>query len=209
MAHKFNPENIKKLDSEERLELFDPNKVFKEFGLRQKMTALDVGTGAGFYLPFISKFVGEDGKVYAIDIHDVCVDYASNKVKTLGLNNVEVLKSEENSIPLPDGSVDIAFLIFVFHELSDPVSFFEELKRVLKKNGLIGIIEWKKEDRDKGPPKEEVPSEWELGLILEDSGIKVGRMVDLGKYAYGVYATVPDPELEEKLNSPIKIPPSI
>lgn len=209
MAHKFNPENIKRLDSEERLELFDPNKVFKEFGLRQKMVALDVGTGAGFYLPFISKFVGEDGKVYAIDIHDVCVNYASNKVKTLGLNNVEVLKSEENSIPLPDSSVDIAFLIFVFHELSDPVSFFEELKRVLKKNGLIGIIEWKKEDRDKGPPKEEVPSEWELGLILEDSGIKVGRMVDLGKYAYGVYATVPDPELEEKLNSPIKIPPSI
>ena len=51
MAHKFNPENIRKLEDPSRLELFDPEKVLKEFGIREGMTVLDVGTGPGFYLP--------------------------------------------------------------------------------------------------------------------------------------------------------------
>ncbi len=59
MAHKFDPSKLKKLDDPDRLNLFDPEKVLKEFGLRQGMKVLDVGTGAGFYLPYLSKAVGE------------------------------------------------------------------------------------------------------------------------------------------------------
>ena len=54
MTHKFDPSKIKKLDDPSRLELFDPEKVLKEFGIREGMNVLDVGTGAGFY----SKFAG-------------------------------------------------------------------------------------------------------------------------------------------------------
>lgn len=207
MAHKFNIEHLHRLDSPERLELFDPEKTLKQFGLKPGYKVLDIGTGAGFYLPYLSKMVGETGKVYAIDSQEPAVDYAKNKVQKLGLTNVEVIKSEENKIPLPDHTIDFAYMCFVFHELTSPTEFLSELVRVLKPGGLIGIVEWKKEDRDKGPPKEEVPSEWELGLALEDAGIKVGRMVELGKYCYGVYAIAPDEELERKMNNPIKIPP--
>lgn len=209
MAHKFNVEHLKRLDSDERLEIFDPEKTLKQFGLKQGYQVLDIGTGAGFYLPYLSKMVKEEGKVYAIDSQQEAVDYAKNKVEKLNLKNVEVIKSEENKIPLADRSIDFAYMCFVFHELSSPKDFLEELVRVMKPSGLIAIIEWKKEDRDKGPPKEEVPSEWELGLALEDAGIKVGRMIELGKYCYGVYAIAPDEELEKKMNSPIKIPPGL
>lgn len=207
--HKFNPEHLHRLDNEERLELFDPEKTLKQFGLKPGYKVLDVGTGAGFYLPYLSKMVGPEGKVYAIDSQPAAVEYAKNKVEKLCLQNVAVLQSEENKIPLPDQIIDFAYMAFVFHELTNPGEFLSELLRVVKPGGLIGIVEWKKEDRDKGPPKEEVPSEWELGLALEDVGIKVGRMVDLGKYCYGVYAMAPDPELEKKMNNPIKIPPSL
>ncbi|MGB9874087.1 MAG: methyltransferase type 11, partial [Hydrogenobacter sp.] len=60
MAHKFDPSKLAKLDDPSRIELFDPPKVLKEFGLRKGMTVLDVGTGVGFYLPYLSEAVGEE-----------------------------------------------------------------------------------------------------------------------------------------------------
>jgi SAM-dependent methyltransferases len=137
------------------------------------MTVLDVGTGAGFYLPYLSKMVSDSGKVYAIDISPEAVEYARNKVSQLGLKNVEVLLSQENQIPLPDNTVDFTYMAFVFHELEDPVKFLKELERVSKPIGYLALIDWKKEERDKGPPLEEVYSEWEVGMILEEAGLRV------------------------------------
>jgi len=186
--HKFDPEKLKKLDDPERLSLFDPEAVLKSFGLKPGMTVLDVGTGAGFYLPYLSKMVSDSGKVYAIDISPEAVEYAKSKVSQLGLKNVEVLLSQENQIPLPDNTVDFTYMAFVFHELEDPVKFLKELERVSKPIGYLALIDWKKEERDKGPPPEEVYSEQEVGMILEEAGLRVRRVVEVGPYAYGFYA---------------------
>jgi ubiquinone/menaquinone biosynthesis C-methylase UbiE len=186
--HKFDPEKLKKLDDPERLSLFDPEAVLKSFGLKPGMTVLDVGTGAGFYLPYLSKMVSDSGKVYAIDISPEAVEYAKDKVSQLGLKNVEVLLSQENQIPLPDNTVDFTYMAFVFHELEDPVKFLKELERVSKPISYLALIDWKKEERDKGPPPEEVYYEWEVGMILEEVGLRVGRLVEVGPYAYGFYA---------------------
>lgn len=209
MAHKFNPENMHKLEDPSRLELFDPEKVLKEFGIREGMTVLDVGTGTGFYLPFLSELVGDKGKVFAIDIQEEMLEKAKEKVKEHELKNVEVLKSEENSIPLPDASVDFVFMAFSFHELEDPKTFVEELKRVAKPFSYLAVIEWKKEERDKGPPPEEVLSEWEIGLILDDTGVRVGRVIEIGKYCFGVYGVFPQQEENPLMEVPFRIPPGM
>ncbi len=208
MAHKFDPKKMQKLEDPSRLELFDPEKVLKEFGIREGLTVLDVGTGPGFYLPYLSRLVGKKGKIYGIDIQEEMVKRAKEKAQELGLSNVEVLKSEENSIPLPDNSVDFIFIAFTFHELEDPKAFVEELKRVAKPFAYLAIIDWKKEERDKGPPPEEVLSEWEIGLILDDSGVRVGRVVEIGRYCFGVYAMFPQEEEDNPLSKvPFRIPP--
>jgi len=186
--HKFDPEKLRKLDDPERLSLFDPEAVLKSFGLKPGMTVLDVGTGAGFYLPYLSKMVSDSGKVYAIDVSPEAVEYAKSKVSQLGLKNVEVLLSQENQIPLPDDTIDFTYMAFVFHELEDPVKFLKELERVSKPVSYLALIDWKKEERDKGPPPEEVYSEWEVCMILEEAGLRVGRVVEVGPYSYGFYA---------------------
>ncbi|MEN3027711.1 MAG: class I SAM-dependent methyltransferase [Aquificaceae bacterium] len=208
MAHKFDPSKLQKLDDPSRLELFDPKKVFREFGLRKGMKVLDVGSGAGFYLPYLSELVGQEGKVYGVDIEPLAVEYATKKVQSLSLSNVEVVLSQENHIPLPDNSVDFVSMVFVFHELENPVKFMEEVKRVCKPLAFLAIIDWKKEERDKGPPPEEVYSEWEVGLMLEEAGLRVGRVVEVGNYCFGLYAMVVKEE-RERFESPIKIPPGL
>ncbi len=208
MAHKFDPSKLQKLDDPSRLELFDPEKVLREFGLKKGMKVLDVGTGAGFYIPYLSKAVGEEGKVYAVDIEPIAVDYVKRKVRELGLDNVEVLLSEENRLPLEDNTIDFVFMAFVFHELENPVSFMEEVKRVCRPIAYVAIIDWKKEERDKGPPPQEVYSEWEMGLLLEEAGLRVGRVVELGRYCFGVYAMVVKEE-PKAFQSPIRVPPGL
>ena len=189
---------------------FDPEKVLREFGIKEGMTVLDVGTGPGFYLPFLSELTGEKGKVYAVDVQEEMVKRARQKVEREGLRNVDVLLSEENRIPLPDRNVDFVFMAFTFHELEDPKRFVEELKRITKPFAYAGIIDWKKEPRDKGPPPEEVLSEWEIGLILDDCGVRVGRVIELGKYCFGVYAVFTQDEGENPLlNVPFKLPPGL
>ena len=130
------------------------------FGLKPGMTVLDLGTGAGFYLPYLSKMVLDGGKVYSI----------------------------ENQIPLSNNTIDFTYMAFVFHEMEDPVKFLKELERVNKPISYLALIDWKKEERDKGPPPEEVYSEWEVGIMLEEAGLRVGRVMEVGPYAYGFYA---------------------
>ncbi len=188
MAHKFDPRNVDRLLDPSRLELFDPDRVLREFGLREGMTVLDVGTGPGFYLPFLSRHAGEKGKVYAIDVQESLLRMAEERVRKEGLENVVPLLSGENTIPLPDGSVDFVFIAFTFHELEDPLAFLRELKRVCRRPAYLAVIDWKKEQRDRGPPPEEVLADWEVALILDDSGYRVGRVVEIGRYCFGVYA---------------------
>ncbi|MCS7083844.1 MAG: class I SAM-dependent methyltransferase [Aquificaceae bacterium] len=189
--HKFDPSKLEKLDSPSRLELFDPEKVLREFGLRQGMTAFDIGTGAGFYLPYLSKAVGESGRVLAFDVQKEAVEYAKRKTQELGLTNVEVLLSSELSLPVEDSVTDFVYMAFVFHELENPVEFMKEVSRASKQGALMCIIDWTKEDRDKGPPKEEVFSEWEMGLMIEEAGLRAARAVKVGNYAFGFYVLKP------------------
>jgi ubiquinone/menaquinone biosynthesis C-methylase UbiE len=186
MAHKFDPSMLEKLEDPSRLEIFHPEAVLNKFGLKEGMAVLDVGTGTGFYLPYLSKLVGEKGKVYAVDIEPKLLDYAKKRVEDLRLKNVEVLKSEENSIPLPESSIDFIFMAFVFHELKEPQKYLEEIKRVAKVDATLLIIDWTKIDRDIGPPPSEVYSEDEVQNYLKGAGIEVKRIEMFNKYAYGI-----------------------
>jgi ubiquinone/menaquinone biosynthesis C-methylase UbiE len=190
MAHKFDPSMLEKLEDPSRLEIFHPEAVLNKFGLKEGMAVLDVGTGTGFYLPYLSKLVGEKGRVYAVDIEPRLLDYAKKRVEDLRLRNIEVLKSEENSIPLPESSIDFIFMAFVFHELKEPLRYLEEIKRVAKPDATLLILDWTKIDRDKGPPPSEVYAEDEVQNYLKGAGIEVKRIERFNKYAYGIEAKI-------------------
>ena len=186
MAHKFDPSMLEKLEDPSRLEIFHPEAVLNKFGLKEGMAVLDVGTGTGFYLPYLSKLVGEKGRVYAVDIEPKLLDFAKKGAEDLRLRNVEVLKSGEDSIPLPESSIDFIFMAFVFHELKEPLRYLEEIKRVVKADATLLIVDWTKIDRDKGPPPSEVCSEDEVKNYLRRAGIEVKRIEMFNKYAYGI-----------------------
>jgi ubiquinone/menaquinone biosynthesis C-methylase UbiE len=66
-----------------------------------------------------------------------------------------LIHSGEYSIPLPDSVADLTWLAFVTHENPDVPRFLKEAARVTKGNGKLVIVEWKKQNEERGPAMEE------------------------------------------------------
>ena len=68
--------------------------------------------------------------------------------------NIIPVKTEEHTVPLDDGIADLVFMINLHHELDNPSLTLEEANRILKPDGKIFVVDWKKKDMPEGPPVE-------------------------------------------------------
>ena len=94
----------------------NPYKLLKAAGLRYGQKVLEVGCGPGFFSVPAAKIVGENGIVYALDIHPLAIKRVQEKMKKEGIGNIETVLADATKTGLPDKGIDIAFLFgFVHH----------------------------------------------------------------------------------------------
>ncbi|MBZ5855545.1 class I SAM-dependent methyltransferase [Flavihumibacter profundi] len=105
----------------------------------------DIGAGTGYYSFRLTAKVPA-GKVYAVDIQEELISYLKNKKKELRDSIVEVVKSSRKSPNLPDNSVDLAIMVDVYHELEFPQEMLQAIRKCLKPDGKILLIEYRLED---------------------------------------------------------------
>src|SRR5215210_392008 len=75
--------------------------------LREGEVVLDLGSGGGIDVLLSAKRVGPAGLAYGIDMTDEMLELARANAREAAVENVEFLKGEIESIPLPDASVDV------------------------------------------------------------------------------------------------------
>ena len=120
-------------------DLLSPRKnVLKEANIKSGFRVLDYGCGTGSYILNTAELVGKSGKVYAVDIHPQAIQRVTNIASAQNLTNIETIQTDCKTT-LPDGSVDVALLYDVFHDLSEPEKVLEELHRLLKPNGALSF----------------------------------------------------------------------
>jgi SAM-dependent methyltransferase len=100
---------------------------------------LDLGSGGGIDVLLSARRVGPAGKAYGLDMTDEMLALARKNQAEAGVSNVEFLKGEIESIPLPDGSVDVIISNCVINLSGDKDRVIAEAYRVLKPGGRFAV----------------------------------------------------------------------
>lgn len=173
---RFPPERREVLKAADRGEWLPPEFILRVAGVEPGQIVLDVGAGTGFWTEPIARLVGPSGRVIAVDVEPVMLDEIRTLAAQHQLTNVDVVQSEETSIPLADGMADLIVLGFVLHEPDDLDGFLNEIVRLLKPTGRVLVIEWEDHPTPAGPPLEYRISAEEARALLGAAGLSVERI---------------------------------
>jgi ubiquinone/menaquinone biosynthesis C-methylase UbiE len=185
LAHKFNPEHIVRLLSEERQKAIDPEGVLRDAGLKEGDFFADIGSGPGFFSVPASRIVGVRGVVFAIDTQkEMLLDLRDRNPP----DNIVLLLSEEDNIPIGDSETDFALMAYMLHETVNMDAFLKEVRRVVRPGGTVLVIDWKKQAEEHGPPVEERLTEDEVAGLLKKAGFTVSSVKSMNPSHYSVLA---------------------
>lgn len=134
------------MDRPERLREEAPDRALRLIGLTSGMSVADVGAGTGYMTVRVATLVGPAGKVYANDIQPDMLRIIEAKASQQQLTNIEVVQGTEDDTGLPASALDMTLLVDVYHELRHPQRMLESIRRSLKPNGELVLIEYRKED---------------------------------------------------------------
>ncbi|RLF27473.1 MAG: methyltransferase type 11 [Thermoplasmata archaeon] len=121
-----------------------PDQIIKNIGLKPRQTIADIGAGGGYFTLKFAEAVGRKGRVYAVDTNPGFLEFIKSSAKEKGLDNITTVLTKEERLDLPKESLDFIFMRNVTHHLSNRTKYFKNLKKFLKPNGRVIIIEYKK-----------------------------------------------------------------
>lgn len=128
------------LDNRLRRWLQNPRKILGPY-IKEGTTVLDIGCGPGFFSIEMAQMVGKSGKVIALDLQEGMLRKLGDKIQGTEIEKrVTLHKCGKNSFDLSE-SVDFALAFYMVHEIPDQERFFNDIKKVLKSNGQVLIVE--------------------------------------------------------------------
>jgi ubiquinone/menaquinone biosynthesis C-methylase UbiE len=118
-----------------------PKKIMDAIGVKPGMIIGEVGAGRGRFTVYLAREVGPKGKIYANDISKNDLQYLEDRCKKNGFKNVEIILGKENQTLLPNNALDLSFMVYVYHHLSRPDEILKDIKKSLKPNASLAIVE--------------------------------------------------------------------
>ena len=128
-------------EREERCSLLLAN-----LGLKPGMSVCDMGCGNGFHTLQMAEWVGENGSVAGVDIQPEMLELLRSRCEKAGAENVIPILGSVHNPRLPANSFDLVLMVDVYHEFSHPEQMLASLRRSLKPDGVIALVEFRAED---------------------------------------------------------------
>lgn len=139
-------------DEAQRDRLREFEQVAREARIGPGMTVADIGAGSGYYTVRLSPLVGPQGRVLAEDIIPQYLAQLDARVKSQNLANLTLIEGTPDDPRLPAGSVDVALMIHMYHEVEQPYALLHRLAGALKPGGRVVVV-----DQPWAPPQHGIP----------------------------------------------------
>lgn len=174
---------------EDENKFLHPLNILKSIGIAPGMTIGDCGCGAAgnFTIP-AAHIIGQNGRVYAIDVVKSALGSVESKAKSMGVDNVipvwsnlEIYKATK----IKNDTLDFAFIFSTLYQSQRRKELIKEVVRIVKKEGKIAVIDWKPESKGLGPPQEHRVNPDNIKAFLEELGLKKEKNFEPGPYHFG------------------------
>ena len=139
-----------------------PERMLAAAGLGAGQSVLEVGCGPGFFTIPAAKVVGEDGIIYAVDVHPAAIARVEKRIDSGGIPNVTPILSNASGTGLPDKSIDLAFVFGLLHISGGIEDVLSEVHRVLKPDGVLSF------EKTRGAEKRLIEAVEEGGFVYSD-----------------------------------------
>ena len=128
-------------DEKERDDAEEPRQLVRLLGIKSGMTIADIGAGSGYYVVRLSPIVGPRGRIIAQDVVPEYLQGLGRRVRDLGLQNVTISLGEPDDPRLPVGSLDLAIMVHMYHEIAQPYGLLYNLVPAFKPGAHVGIVD--------------------------------------------------------------------
>ena len=149
--------------------------------------AADFGSGSGYFALELAKRVGDKGKVYAVDVLPTALESVRSLAKMRGFLNIETRWANlEKTSTLDVASCDFILVANIFFQVDPKLwpSIIREAAKVLKPQGQVLFIDWKKES-PLGPPKDQRVAEEKIKSLASER-LEFVKKMEVGESHWGL-----------------------
>ncbi|MBU2264677.1 class I SAM-dependent methyltransferase, partial [Patescibacteria group bacterium] len=167
----------------------NPEKVIAQLNVKPGMKVADFGCGHGYFTLPIAKAIGQEGRVWAIDVLSEALEAVRSRAQLEGVVNIETARGDleaPNGSKLSDGFVDLVLLHNVLFQSQKKSAIIKEAKRVLKTGGVFVLVDWRKDLITIGPQDGWRLSFDEARALAQEESFVFNKVFEAGEYHYGL-----------------------
>jgi ubiquinone/menaquinone biosynthesis C-methylase UbiE len=169
-------------------DLIEPDKLFATLRLTEATVLLDLACGSGAYSLAAAEIIGDDGKIYSVDLWKEGIDTLQREAAVRQLRQIQATVADVGRhIPLADHSVDVCLMATVLHDLIQDKTekgALREVARIVRPDGVLAVVEFKKIEGPPGPPLSIRLSPQELESVVSPYGFRPTTTMELGSCTY-------------------------
>ena len=177
IAYVMGYEGIDWLERTSREKEENTSKLIKNMNIKPTDVIADIGAGSGYHV-FKMAPLNYEGNLFAVDIQPEMLNAILRNPKFKKHTNIELVQGDEKTVNLPENSFDKVLMVDVYHEFSYPKEMILSIKKALKSDGKIYLIEYRMEDTSVPIKTIHKMSEKQAIKELEAAGFKLDKNID-------------------------------
>jgi len=173
-----------------------PRELVAALGLARGNIVADLGAGTGYLSRRLAAAVGPEGTVLAVETEPNLVVHLRERAEREKTPNVVPVLASATEPRLPVGLVDLILVVDTYHHVDDRRTYFRALRRFLRPDGRVAIVDWQKRELPVGPamdhklPREQVLDE------MQASGFRLAAEHTMLPYQYFLIFAQAEPDAD-------------